>query len=250
MSSGNDGPPPALQHDASAPRPLVVGPSSPAPPYPVYLEGKVQKGFGRGSKELGCPTGSSTLLSTVYQHVLSEDDGTANLPDSVIADYDPSTLATGVHYGYAKIVDFDASTSEHNAVWPMVMSLGWNPYYKNTKRTAVRPSSLPSLCYEIADACMSEQEVHILHEYPADFYEKHMKVVILGFIRPEFNYTTLGLSETLHRSSTGTDLNRAMTTDALIDDIETDKRATLASLDRSAFQKYRSDDFFTVGASY
>jgi FAD synthase len=26
--------------------------------YPIQLEGKVIHGFGRGSKELGCPTGA------------------------------------------------------------------------------------------------------------------------------------------------------------------------------------------------
>lgn len=46
-----------LQHDPSKPRDLIVGPDSPEPPYPVYLEGWVTRGFGRGSKDLGTPTG-------------------------------------------------------------------------------------------------------------------------------------------------------------------------------------------------
>lgn len=50
-------PPTPLQHDADAPRPLVVGPDVPVSPYPVLLEGTVQRGFGRGSKDLNCPTG-------------------------------------------------------------------------------------------------------------------------------------------------------------------------------------------------
>lgn len=34
-------------------RPLIVGPESgPEPPYPLQMEGKVIKGFGRGSKEV------------------------------------------------------------------------------------------------------------------------------------------------------------------------------------------------------
>lgn len=70
----------------------------------------------------------------------------ANLPDSSIAPYN-DILATGVHYGYAKILtnsDSGASTSkslpmseEHGEVYPMVMSIGWNPFYKNKTRTAV-----------------------------------------------------------------------------------------------------------------
>lgn len=38
-------------------RPTVVGPDSPVPPFPILLSGPVQKGFGRGGKDLGCPTG-------------------------------------------------------------------------------------------------------------------------------------------------------------------------------------------------
>lgn len=36
------------------------------------------------------------------------------------------------------------------------------------------------------------QEVHILHDYPSDFYGLELRVVILGFIRPEYNYAGLG----------------------------------------------------------
>lgn len=39
-------------------RPLIVGPEIPENPYPYTLEGTVVKGFGRGSKELGIPTGA------------------------------------------------------------------------------------------------------------------------------------------------------------------------------------------------
>jgi riboflavin kinase len=51
-----------LQHDPTAERPLIVGPEQPEAPYPVYLQGWVTRGFGRGSKDLGCPTGELLLL--------------------------------------------------------------------------------------------------------------------------------------------------------------------------------------------
>jgi riboflavin kinase len=38
-------------------RPLIVGEDVPGAPYPLLLKGPVVKGFGRGSKELGIPTG-------------------------------------------------------------------------------------------------------------------------------------------------------------------------------------------------
>lgn len=40
-------------------------------------------------------------------------------------------FTTGVYYGWAQVGEKDT------AVYPMVMSLGWNPYYNNEKRSAV-----------------------------------------------------------------------------------------------------------------
>ncbi|KAJ1505453.1 riboflavin kinase [Coelomomyces lativittatus] len=57
-----------------------------------------------------------------------------------------------------------------NNVYPMVMSLGWNPFFKNQKRSA---------------------EVHIIHEFEDDFYGEELRVIILGYIREEKNYSTL-----------------------------------------------------------
>jgi riboflavin kinase len=51
----------------STERPDIVGPESPEPPYPIYLKGPVIKGFGRGSKELGIPTGISLTFVLTSQ---------------------------------------------------------------------------------------------------------------------------------------------------------------------------------------
>ena len=40
-----------------ASRPDIVGPEVPQEPFPILLSGIVQHGFGRGGKDLGCPTG-------------------------------------------------------------------------------------------------------------------------------------------------------------------------------------------------
>ncbi|KAI5479830.1 hypothetical protein MNV49_002642 [Pseudohyphozyma bogoriensis] len=193
--------PPPIQHDPDLVREPIAGPEAPGEPYPIYLEGWVERGFGRGSKDLGCPT--------------------ANLPDSSIAPY-ATTLSTGVYYGFARVLDplCDDETSAfsgtvtpdqgertaanlHDEVWPMVMSIGWNPYYNNDTRTA---------------------EVHILHEYPHDFYGKELRSVILGFVRPEYNYNSL---------------------DALIKDINFDKEVAERSVDRPAYLTFKDDAFFT-----
>jgi len=52
-------PPAALKSDLRAFRPEIVGPDTPPEPFPIALVGPVQKGFGRGGKDLGCPTGLS-----------------------------------------------------------------------------------------------------------------------------------------------------------------------------------------------
>jgi riboflavin kinase len=52
----------------------------------------------------------------------------------------------------------------------MVMSIGFNPFYKNPVRSA---------------------EVHVLHEFRKDFYGSQMAISILGYIRPEYDYVSV-----------------------------------------------------------
>lgn len=118
-------PPVAAAHDPTKARPLITGPEAPLPPHPLHMQGWVERGFGRGSSDLGCPT--------------------ANLPDTEIERHGEQ-LKTGVHYGWARLYPRPGDNGtplspEDQGVLPMVMSVGWNPFYKNTKRTAVGPSS-------------------------------------------------------------------------------------------------------------
>jgi riboflavin kinase len=81
------------------------------------------------------------------------------------------------------------------------------------------------------------QEVHVLHKFPTDFYGHHLNVVILGYIRPELDYTSrgqtspLGLLLSADRGSS----------ESLIEDIHTDIRVALKSLDRPGYQVFASD---------
>lgn len=52
----------------------------------------------------------------------------ANFPDSVV-DNLPADIGTGIYYGWAGL--------GNGEVYKMVMSIGWNPYYKNTKKSMV-----------------------------------------------------------------------------------------------------------------
>lgn len=129
-----------------SPRPSIVGGPEPDAPFPLYLSGPVQHGFQRGSRDLGCPT--------------------ANLePEKQSPEAVRGLEKTGVYFGYAKVYGSDSG------VYPMVMSIGWNPFYQNKHKTI---------------------EVHVLHRYQGDFYGEPMHAIVLGYIRPEFNYESLG----------------------------------------------------------
>lgn len=53
----------------------------------------------------------------------------ANFPEQVV-DNLPADVSTGIYYGWASVGSGD--------VHKMVVSIGWNPYYKNTKKSMVR----------------------------------------------------------------------------------------------------------------
>jgi hypothetical protein len=55
-------PSPAAFAKARALRPEICGSEGPERPYPIYLRGLVERGFGRGGKDLGCPTGECYSL--------------------------------------------------------------------------------------------------------------------------------------------------------------------------------------------
>ncbi|KAF5342344.1 hypothetical protein D9611_001340 [Ephemerocybe angulata] len=169
-------------------RPLTVGLSTgPEKPYPLQMEGKVISGFGRGSRDLGIPT--------------------ANLP----VDYDSAPwladIKSGVYFGWAALnlppshPNQPATTSPSStttaasgfSVYPMVMSIGRNDFYNNT---------VPSV------------EVHLLHDFEADFYGVEMRILITGFIREMRDYAGV---------------------DELIEDIKVDCDVALRSLDREAW---------------
>lgn len=59
----------------------------------------------------------------------------ANLPSHVAQN--ATDLKTGIYFGYA-------SVGSDMTVYQMVMSYGWNPFYKNEQRTAVRYSTHPN----------------------------------------------------------------------------------------------------------
>lgn len=109
--------------------PLAGSPTGPVPPFPIRLSGPIIKGFGRGSKELGIPT--------------------ANIPIAGLSVGGKEDVESGVYFGWAGVsVDEDGNPvekgKEGGVCMPMVMSIGWNPFYKNSVRSVV--GSLLDLC--------------------------------------------------------------------------------------------------------
>ncbi|XP_072538477.1 riboflavin kinase [Salminus brasiliensis] len=108
---------------------------------PYFCRGQVIRGFGRGSKDLGIPT--------------------ANFPELVV-DSLPADINTGIYYGWARVDNGD--------IHKMVMSIGWNPYYKNKKKS---------------------METHLIHNFKEDFYGQTLSVAMVGYIRPERGFSSL-----------------------------------------------------------
>lgn len=84
----------------------------------------------------------------------------------------------------------------------MAVSVGKVPFYNNDKLS---------------------MEVHIVHPFPASFYGHTLRVIVTGFIRPQYNY---------------------ISKEALIDDINTDVQVGLNCLARPAYAALASDPFF------
>ena len=97
-------------------------------------------GYNRGSKELGIPTANLCM----------EELG------------EKGNLDTGIYYGWSRL---------RGEVYPAVVSIGWNPFYHNTKKTI---------------------EAHLLQEL-SDFYDEQLDVLLLGYLRQECNFNNVGM---------------------------------------------------------
>ena len=61
-------------------------------------------------------------------YLLYIDLFSANYPDKVV-DSLPPDLKTGIYFGWAQV--------DSGPVYKMVMSIGWNPFFKNIKKSMV-----------------------------------------------------------------------------------------------------------------
>ena len=122
---------------------------------PIVLEGTVVHGFGRGSKVLGTPT--------------------ANIPAAPYLDL-LNALPNGIFFGWAFLEDQERTTTESDSVadvdgfYEAVMSIGWNPVFKNQKKSI---------------------EAYLVHEFDRDFYGAQLRLAISGFIRLESTFESI-----------------------------------------------------------
>ncbi|KAJ5028649.1 riboflavin kinase-domain-containing protein [Bipolaris maydis] len=195
------------------PRDPIAGPDAPQPPFPLKLRGP-----------LGIPTaniplsglsigGNEDLDSGIYYGWCTLDPSTIPPPSSS----SPSSSTSNTTRSDTTSTDPPPSTSSNHAVldlnyptdpapspqtiYPTVLSVGYNPYYKNSKRSI---------------------EIHILHNFERDFYGATLSLVILGFIRPEYDYVSL---------------------EALVEDIREDIRVAKRSLEREKYLEWKGDEW-------
>nr|XP_038026819.1 riboflavin kinase isoform X1 [Anas platyrhynchos] len=111
----------------------------------------------------GCAPGRSPLLFPLLPawRRPGRGGGSANFSEQVVESF-PSDISTGIYYGWACVGNGD--------VHKMVLSIGWNPFYKNTKKSV---------------------ETHIIHTFKEDFYGEILSIAIIGYIRPEKNFDSL-----------------------------------------------------------
>lgn len=184
-------------------RPQVDIPTQPQPPFPLTASSHIVSGFGRGSLDLGIPTANIPMESLSQQfHDLPVGVyfGFCRVsPNLTYKAIEVKLLATpdsqqqrAVEFSYGHKL----SEKELITVFPHVMSIGWNPFYQNKEKAA---------------------EVHIMHKFDRNFYGAAIEFNVLGYIRPELDYTTK---------------------EALIADIQEDIAIALRTLDSDGYKKY------------
>jgi|TARA_B110000902_G_scaffold212260_1_gene243351 riboflavin kinase len=111
-----------------------------------------------------------------------------------------STVENGVYAGWCSVEGYPE-------VFKTVLSVGWNPHFEGTKKTV---------------------EPHVLHTFAEDFYGCEMRLLIVGYIRPQEKYSSL---------------------DELIAAIDADIECGRTSLDEPAHAALQSDPSLTFAAS-
>lgn len=133
--------------------------------FPWFLRSKVIHGFGRGGSQLGFPTANLELNEEIITQLLP--------------------FKETVLYGWGCIESCESDTEKPSASsstkllgpFPFAMSVGTNPHFKNA---------------------LVSVEPYFVHEFPADFYDSVVRILVLGKIRESLAFSSLdSLIETI-----------------------------------------------------
>lgn len=128
-----------------------------------YVKSRVIKGFGRGSRELGCPTANIANIDN-----LEIPTGIyCGLGQVIIRRPEEIQEQPGQHEAYVKVV---GQLPYDSGVIGWVGSHGFNPHYGNKERSL---------------------EVHLLNNFKFDFYGAEIRVLICKKMRDEEKYDSL-----------------------------------------------------------
>lgn len=170
----------------------------------LFLSGTVVHGFGRGSKELNCPTANldplmveriqtsqnpllfghsgSGIFFGFAQLVRRKDEELKSVNDEELKSVNEKSVSNSNHDDDdAMIQSIDSQNDSSNeegrkegfnmSVFPASASFGFNPCYNNDSKSL---------------------EVHLIHnEEIPDFYGSRLKVVLMGKLREECKFDSL-----------------------------------------------------------
>lgn len=115
---------------------------------PIFISSTVVHGFKRGSKELGCPTANLDMDLLILKDSNSDSVGFQSV--------------TGIYFGLANL---------RTKVYDCVVSVGYNPVYKNAVKTI---------------------ECHIIYDEALDdFYDETLSILLFGYLRDECNFKSV-----------------------------------------------------------
>jgi len=116
----------------------------------LCLRGKVAHGYGRGSRKLGIPT--------------------ANLPESNFLTSALGDVPAGVYCGWALVEQ--NGNGAHKGPFKAVVNIGFSPTFEGKEN----PEKIV--------------EAHLVHDFEEDFYDKQMRLVLVGFKRFEKKFSS------------------------------------------------------------
>ncbi|CAK9858027.1 unnamed protein product [Sphagnum jensenii] len=120
---------------------------------------------------------------------------TANLATTALSKQLAENVC-GVYIGWAGLAN--------HGVYKMVMNIGWSPYFNNAEKTV---------------------EPWLLHDFAENFYGVELRLVVVGYIRPEANFVSL---------------------EALVERIHEDGQIAKAALDMTPYSQYAEDPYLTT----